>query len=56
MLKALSNAVPTHLLDRELFDFKTLSPGTGDLEAELDAALGHTDEDLAEVPALISLS
>ena len=56
MLTALTNAVPSHLLDPNLFDFKSLAPGVGDLEAELDAAIGHTDEDLAQVPALVSLA
>lgn len=54
MLTALGNAVPTHLLDPALFDFKSLRAGTGDVEAELDLALGHTDEELA--PALISIA
>src|SRR5918993_591644 len=43
MLTALGNAVPTHLLDPNLFDFKTLCSATGDVEAELDLVLGHTD-------------
>src|SRR5437899_9446762 len=42
MLTALGNAVPTHLLDPNLFDFKKLSAGQGDVEAELDLVLGHT--------------
>ena len=54
MLTALGNAVPTHLLDERLFDFKALSAGTGDVEAELDAAIGVHDEDL-EAPTLVSL-
>ena len=52
MLTALGNAVPTHLLDPELFDFKKLSAGTGDLEAELDLVLGHTDSE----PALVAIA
>src|SRR4051812_26547341 len=36
MLTALGNAVPTHLLDPNLFDFKKLSVGEGDVAAELD--------------------
>ena len=54
MLNALSNVVPTHLLDQQLFDFKNLGDTTGDLAAELDLAVGHTDEDLR--PALVTLS
>ena len=46
MLTALGNVKPSHLLDSELFDFKKLTATTGDVEAELDLALGHTDEGL----------
>jgi tRNA 2-thiocytidine biosynthesis protein TtcA len=53
MLNALGKAVPSHLLDHELFNFKNLSAATGDVEAELDLAMGHTDTDLA--PTFVSL-
>ena len=52
MLTALGNAVPTHLLDPSLFDFKKLSAGRGDVEAELDLVLGHTDSE----PALVAIA
>lgn len=53
MLTALGNSVPTHLLDPKLFDFKSLSASAGDIEAELDLAVGHTDSELR--PALVSI-
>lgn len=58
MLTALGNAVPTHLLDAELFDFKSLSTGVGNIAAELDAAVGVHDENNVAVaaPALVALS
>src|SRR5256714_12962241 len=52
MLTALGNAVPTHLLDPNFFDFSKLSSGTGDIGAELDLALGHTDSQ----PALVAIA
>ncbi|MDX6613791.1 MAG: tRNA 2-thiocytidine biosynthesis protein TtcA [Blastocatellia bacterium] len=51
MLTAMQNAVPTHLLDSQLFDFRKLNAGTGDVEAELDIVLGHTDAE----PALVAI-
>jgi tRNA 2-thiocytidine biosynthesis protein TtcA len=54
MLTALGNAVPTHLLDPDLFDFKSIQPGIGNVEAELDLAVGHVDEGLS--PALVSIA
>lgn len=52
MLTALGNAVPTHLLDPKLFNFKSLSAGRGSVEAELDLVLGHTDSE----PALVAIA
>lgn len=52
MLTALGHAVPSHLLDPTLFDFKKLSTGIGDVEAELDLVLGHTDSE----PALVAIA
>ena len=53
MLNALGKTVPSHLLDHQLFDFKNLGTGTGDVASELDLAIGHTDSDLQ--PTLVSL-
>ena len=65
MLTALGNVVKTHLMDPELFDFKSLASniggsiggGFGDVAAELDAAVGvHDDKgEQIAVPALVSL-
>jgi len=54
MHRALRNVVPSHLLDERLFDFTKLSGGTGDVEGELDLAVGHTDEGLQS--QLVSVS
>lgn len=44
MLRATGNVLPSHLMDHELFDFKNLSAATGDVEAELELAIGHMEE------------
>jgi tRNA 2-thiocytidine biosynthesis protein TtcA len=46
MLTALGNTVPSHLLDRKIFDFMKDTLPVGDVESELDLAVGHTDEGL----------
>ena len=53
MMTALGNVVSSHLLDTDLFDFKSLSAGIGNIEDELDLVVGHQDE---AGPALVSLS
>jgi tRNA 2-thiocytidine biosynthesis protein TtcA len=52
MFAALGKVVPTHMLDHNLFDFKSLSSGVGDISAELDAVLAHEEA----TPTLVSLS
>jgi tRNA 2-thiocytidine biosynthesis protein TtcA len=57
MLTALGNAIPSHLLDPKLYDFRRLAPvSSADIEAELDAAFGHADPVANELPALVSIS
>ncbi len=57
MLTALGNAVPSHLLDPKLFDFRNLAPvAAADIEAELDSAIGHADPEGEMSPALVSIS
>jgi hypothetical protein len=38
----LSHVIPSHLLDRHLFDFQSLTQ-VGDVEAELDAVVEHQE-------------
>jgi tRNA 2-thiocytidine biosynthesis protein TtcA len=64
MMTALSNVIPSHLLDPKLYDFRRLAPvSSAEIEAELDAALGHADATdeiepapVAISPALVSIS
>ncbi len=58
MLAALANVAPSHLLDPTLYDFRRFAPTGGDIEAELDAAVGHVDDErdstLARIGSLIT--
>ncbi|MBL8148693.1 MAG: tRNA 2-thiocytidine(32) synthetase TtcA [Blastocatellia bacterium] len=57
MFAALGRIVPSHMLDRELFDFKALSAAVGDIEAELDSVLAHeTAFGETTNPTLVTLS
>lgn len=56
MLTAMGNVVNTHLLDHNLFDFKSLSKAVGDVAAELDMAVGfHEEDEETATPALVSI-
>jgi tRNA 2-thiocytidine biosynthesis protein TtcA len=57
MLTALSNVIPSHLLDPRLYDFRRLAPvSRAEIERELDAAFGHVDAEGDAEPALVSIS
>ncbi|MFL6230222.1 MAG: tRNA 2-thiocytidine(32) synthetase TtcA [Pyrinomonadaceae bacterium] len=57
MLTALSHAIPSHLLDTKLFDFRQLAHvSPADIERELDAVFGHADAEADAAPLLVSIS
>jgi tRNA 2-thiocytidine biosynthesis protein TtcA len=56
MLTAMGNVVNTHLLDHNLFDFKSLSKAVGDVSAELDMAIGFHEEEEPAAPTLVSIA
>lgn len=53
MSTALGNTVPSHLLDPKLFNFMKDTLPVGNVESELDLAVGHTDPGLN--PLLVSI-
>ena len=53
MMTALTNVSPSHLLDPRVFNFKAITAKQTDIEAELDATLGH--EELGTQPLLVSI-
>jgi tRNA 2-thiocytidine biosynthesis protein TtcA len=55
MLTALGNVTKSHLLDHRLFDFKNLGAQTGDVEKELDEALGAHGDELGGAPLPIAI-
>lgn len=54
MLTALGNVTRSHLLDHTLFDFKNLKAEVGNVERELDDAIGVHDE--APAPGLVPVN
>ncbi|MFN2596983.1 MAG: tRNA 2-thiocytidine(32) synthetase TtcA [Pyrinomonadaceae bacterium] len=57
MLTAFGNAVPSHLLDPRLYDFKRLAPvSSSEIERELDEVFGHAERAGDDEPALVSIS
>jgi tRNA 2-thiocytidine biosynthesis protein TtcA len=58
MMNALGNVAPSHLLDSQLFDFKSLAAKqgtfTGNLMDEIDSAIGHFGEEQIS-PQLVTL-
>jgi hypothetical protein len=57
MMTALSNVIPSHLLDTKLFNFRQLAPvSPAEIERELDAVFGHADPTHNAEPLLVSIS
>lgn len=54
MFAALGRIIPSHMLDHNLFDFKSLNVGVGDIAEELDGVLAHGSPEA--MPALVNLS
>jgi tRNA 2-thiocytidine biosynthesis protein TtcA len=54
MFAALGRIIPSHMLDHNLFDFKSLNAGVGDIAEELDGVLAHGSPEA--MPALVNLS
>lgn len=50
ILAALGRVVPSHLMDRALFDFASLGVQTGDVVADLDAAVGSPINPKSAIP------
>ena len=49
MVAALGRVIPSHLLDRHLFNFERLTSETGDIVAELDGIFEHSPESEAQI-------
>jgi tRNA 2-thiocytidine biosynthesis protein TtcA len=54
MLRAIGNVQPSQLMDRQLFDFQSLSGASADLASELDSAIGAHDE--LHAPTLVPVT
>jgi tRNA 2-thiocytidine biosynthesis protein TtcA len=62
MLGAVGNVTPSHLLDNQIYDFKTFTPlakntnkFVGDVEKELDAVFDHSEEAMGSLVHMVEL-